>query len=78
MITLNAGLGQKQQNGNPWAILDVKLAGIGFATAYMAFMSMGTYSTLISWQICYGLKALYSFPWEDNRPLQFISNDESA
>ena len=38
MSTLAVGMGQKFQNGNVWPDIHTRLAGIGYASAYLDFL----------------------------------------
>ena len=74
-MTLITGLGQKFSTANPWSRINVRLAGLGFATAYLAFSLSMTYSLFISWELFYAFKSLGKLPWVDARQLDISPND---
>ena len=65
ILILQLGLGQKFQNGNIWPSLDIKLAGIGLAQAYMSIVNTSTYIVIVSWSLIYFIQSFGERPWVD-------------
>ena len=57
LLTLELSLGKKYWNGNPWPFVSLKLAGFGFATAYVALSLLMTYSIFMSWELMYAFSS---------------------
>ena len=62
LLILLLGLGQIKQNGNVWPDINTKLAGIGYANAYVAFVEMVTYVIIMSWFATYFVLS-FNIPW---------------
>ena len=78
LTTLSLGLGQKHQNGNVWPKISTKLAGIGYANAYVALTNMVTYSLIISWTLLYFINS-FKTPWiSEQGPYDFKTTTNSS